>query len=194
MVAHVYAGALGVPQKRTPGSPGYRLSKVPGYPGAHAIADNPDPIDLERDLVPGRHPAVQLQPAAAGQRPRREHVARPERLPVRRVGHHRARVVGGPAVVPAHHTAPFTRTRPARRGQRPRTSSAVTTVAPSAVANVLALTMPPRAPRRASSHRTSRALQSLSTQKPPIAAQPAAAVQSRTGYATTAASSSSKSR
>ena len=62
-----------------------------------------------------------------------------------------------------------------------------------APAKVLALKTPPNVPLRVSSHCVSRAVQSLKTVKPPIAALPSLAEQSRTVPAMITPSSSSKS-
>ena len=67
----------------------------------------------------------------------------------------------------------------------------MTTVVPIEVANDLALTIPPNGLSRLSRHCVSRADQSLTTTKPPIACRPSAGVQSRTSCAITIPSSSS---
>ena len=63
--------------------------------GPIRLRERADPVDLQLDRLPGADPAAELQPAAAGHRPGRDHVAGLQPLAGRGVGQHRADVVGG---------------------------------------------------------------------------------------------------
>ena len=102
-------------------------------------------------------------------------------------------VCWGSAVVPSHHCSPSIRTRPVAVVQS-GSASAVSTSQPIELANVLALMTGPKTLRRASSACTSRALQSLRMNQPPTASSASSGVASTSGFASTHASSSSKSR
>src|SRR5665811_516750 len=62
-------------------------------PLSDPVGDRADPVDLQLHRLSGAQPAVVLEAAAAGHRPGRDHVARPEPLARGGVGDHRADLV-----------------------------------------------------------------------------------------------------